>query len=162
MNQQDLTKPDATDEFVDYLTQSYDYLTERQEICKNEFGLSTYQRWSYDQETGLIEFFNGDSLMLRISYQEVGSVSKSSNTWLWAWSNSYLLENIKLDSRVVREFGERKQFERLTKNKWYADETDGWEMTAVMAYLTGAKGAYRIPGENVISFIVFTELEKID
>ncbi len=162
VNDQDLTKPETTDEFVNFLTEAHEYLTEQQEICKTEYGLSTYERWFYDQETGLIEFFNGDTLKIRIRYQEVGSVSKISNTWLWAWDNPNLLENIKIESQKVKEFGEEQNFERLTKRKWNADEIDGWEMTSIMAYLTNAKGAYRIPGENVFSFIVFTNIERVN
>jgi hypothetical protein len=161
VTEQDLSKPEATDEFVDFLTDAHNYLLEQQDICKKEYGLSSYERWFYDQETGLIEFFDGDTLKLRITYQEVGSVSKISNTWLWAWANPNLADNIAVDSDEVREFGDANNFERLTKRKWMADEVDGWEMTAIMAFLTNAKGAYRVPGDNVYSFLVFTDIERI-
>jgi hypothetical protein len=162
MNEQDLTKPEATDEFRDYLTTAHNYLTEQQEICRNEYGLNDWERWYYDDETGIIEFFNGDTVKLRINYLQVGTVSEISNTWLWAWANPNLGDNIKTDSKKLNELGEQKSFERLTKEKWNADEVDGWEMTSIMAYLTGAKGAYRIPGDSVIKFIVFKNLELVN
>lgn len=75
-----LSKPEASEEFLYYLTTAHEYLTEQQDLCQEKYGLGTYERWFYNQETGLIEFFNGDTLKLRISYQEVGSISKVSNT----------------------------------------------------------------------------------
>ncbi|UII20473.1 DUF6882 domain-containing protein [Fulvivirga ligni] len=162
MNEQDLTKPEATEDFRDYLTTAHNYLTEQQEICRTKYGIDDWERWYYDDETGLIEFFNGDTLKLRISYQQVGTVSKTSNTWLWAWANPNLLDNIKLESKKTTELGEQHNFKRLTKRKWNADEVDGWEMTSIMAYLTQAKGGCRIPGENVFKYIVFTNIELIE
>ena len=158
----DLSKPMASEDFREYLTIAHDYLTNQQDICRNKYGLSTYQRWFYDQKTGLLEFFNGDTLKLRISYQEVGTISKVSNTWLWAWANPNLEEGIKTQSLRVKEFGRKENFDRLTKRKWVADEVDGWEMTAIMAYVINAKGAYRMPGEKVFSFVVFEKIELIN
>ncbi|WP_420318756.1 DUF6882 domain-containing protein [Ekhidna sp.] len=162
VNEQDLSKPEATDAFRDYLTTAHNYLTEQQDICRNDYGLNNWERWYYDDETGILEFLNGDTVKLRIKYQQVGTVSEISNTWLWAWANPNLEDNIKIESKKVSELGEQKDFERLTKRKWNADEVDGWEMTSIMAYLTNSKGAYRIPGDSVIKFIVFKELELVN
>jgi hypothetical protein len=162
VNEQDLSKPEATDDFRDYLTEAHNYLSAQQEICRTKYGIDDWERWYYDDDTGLIEFFNGDTLKLRITYQQVGTVSKTSNTWLWAWANHDLTDNIKLVSKKTNVLGEQREFERLTKQKWNADEVDGWEMTSIMAYLINAKGGYRIPGENVYKYIVFTNIELIN
>ena len=159
---EDLTKPEISEEFRDYLTEAHDYLTTQQDICRDTFGLNSYERWFYDQHTGLLEFFNGDTIKLRIKYQEVGSVSKISNTWLWAWDNPNLVDGIATESFRVKEFGELEKYERLTKSKWIADEVDGWEMTSIMAYLLNAKGAYRISGENVFSYVIFMDIDEMN
>lgn len=160
--QENLIKPIVNDEFIDYLTIAHEYLTEQQEICQEEYGLGSYERWWYDQETGFLDFLNGDTLKVRIKYQEVGSVSKTSNTWLWAWDNPHLTDKIKQDSYLVKDFGEERGFLRLTKRKWEADEIDGWEMTAIAAYFLKAKGAYRVESENVYAFYIFKEIELIE
>ena len=161
-DQPDIAKPHATKEFIGFLSAAHEYLTLQQDICQQEYNLGEYERWFYDQETELLEFFNGDTLKLRITYQEVGSISKISDTWLWAWANSSILENIRTDSEKIQEFGKQYGFERLAKRKWYADETDGWEMTSIMAYILKSKGAYMLPGEKVTSFVVFSKIERID
>jgi hypothetical protein len=56
----------------------------------------------------------------------------------------------------VREFGRKNRISKLTKAKWNAEETDGWEMTGIAAKVLQAKGAYRTPNEVV--FMVFTQI----
>ncbi|MFB6344038.1 DUF6882 domain-containing protein [Saccharicrinis sp. FJH62] len=157
----ELTKPEITEEFRDFLTTSYNYLTEQQEICNTKFGMGNYERWDYNQETGLLEFSDSGIVKLRIKYVDVGSISNISNTWLWSWDNPNTLDNVKYNISEVREFGKSKGYERLTKSKWYGDEYDGWEMTAISAYILQAKGAYRVPTGDLFSFMIFTEIEDL-
>jgi len=51
--------------------------------------------------------------------------------------------------------------EPLTKSKWKADEYDGWEMTGISAYLLSTKGAYRIPTDSILAFVLFTEIRDL-
>ena len=48
---------------------------------------------------------------------------------------------------------------QLTTPKWEADETDGWEMTSISAYILQAKGAYRMPTADLFSFAIFDAVE---
>lgn len=157
----ELIKPEIDDGFRDFLTTAYEYLVAQQDNCKNTYNLADYESWDYDQETGLLEFSDSGVVKLRIKYEEVGSVSKISKTWLWAWANPNLLETVKSEIDAVRKFGELKHYERVTKRKWYADEYDGWEMTAISALVLKAKGAYRVPTEKTFSFFIFKEIEDL-
>jgi hypothetical protein len=88
----------------------------------------------------------------------VGSISKVSGTWLWAWANASVLPNMKEQIEDVRRFGELHGLRELTTPKWNATEADGWAMTAVTAKLLQAKGAYRSPDQTGFSFFVFTDI----
>ncbi len=155
---QNLKRPKASKDFIKLLNKSYDYLTEQQEICEEQYHIGSYEKWYYDQETGELTFSNGDTIKLIIKYEEVGSVSKTSKTWLWAWANSRLLDQVKSEIPIVKEYGLKHNMPRLTKRKWHGDQYDGWEMTAISAYLLKAKGAYRVPTENLYSFMIYKEI----
>jgi hypothetical protein len=117
-----------------------------------------YESWYYDQALGELIFSDGDVVKIKIKYETVGSVSKITDTWLWSWANPHLEEKIKTDIIKVKNYGIDNQLELLTKSKWYADQYDGWEMTAISAYLMNAKGAYRVPLDNTYSFMIFKEV----
>ncbi len=84
-----------------------------------------------------------------------------SNTWLWSWANPHLEEKIKTKILKVKEYGEKHKIESLTKSKLQANEVDGWEMTAISAYLMKAEGAYRVPTDRTFSFMIFKEVKDL-
>ncbi|MEO8711409.1 MAG: DUF6882 domain-containing protein [Parafilimonas sp.] len=139
---------------------SYKYLYEQQDICKQEYKIGEYENWFYDQRTGELTFSNNGKTKLLIDYEEVGSVSEVTNTFLWAWENPHLEEKIKSQIIRVKEYGLKRSFEKLITPKWEADQYDGWEMTAISSFLLKTKGAYRVPSiENeLFSFMIFKRI----
>lgn len=139
---------------------AYAYLNKQQEICDSVYKISTYQNWYYDQATGELTFSDNGVKKLIIDYEEVGSVSEVTNTFLWAWNNPHLEEKVKAEIGKVKEYGLKRRFEKLSNPKWAADQYDGWEMTAIASYLLQAKGAYRVPTSNgkLFSFMIFKKI----
>lgn len=157
-HQQDLSRPEFTPEFYKLIKKGYDYLTEQQKIMDEKYEIRAYEKWFYSQETGFLTFSDEGIDKIKIRYEEVGSISTSSNTWLWAWANPHLTEKIKSEIEQIKKFGEEHLFEPLTKSKWYGDNYDGWEMTGISALLMNAKGAYRVPTDNTFSFMIYKEV----
>ena len=155
-----LETPNRTPEFEALSKKAYKYLNEQQKIVEKTYGIHGYENWFYDQETGILTFSNSETEnnIVEIQYEEVGSISKISETWLWSWANPNLDPKIKTEIKIVKNFGEVHNLESLTKSKWFGDEYDGWEMTAISAYLMKAKGAYRLPLENTFTFVIYKEI----
>lgn len=146
--------------FEELSKKAYEYLYQQQDICNSVYKIGTYQNWYYDQLTGELTFSDNGIKKLIIDYEEVGSVSTVTNTFLWAWANPHLEENIKTEIVKVKEYGLKRDFEKLINPKWTADEYDGWEMTAIASYLLKAKGAYRVPSikGKLFSFMIFKNI----
>jgi hypothetical protein len=164
MNVEDvnLEKPNRTSEFEILRKEAYNYLIEQQKIIEDTYGIHKYEDWFYDQETGIITFSNAETKekIVEMQYEEVGSISKISETWLWSWANQHIESKVKTEIEIVKNYGTENNLESLTKSKWFADEYDAWEMTAISAYLMKAKGAYRFPLENTFSFVIYKEIIK--
>ena len=158
VQEENLITPKDTKEFEELSKISYEYLKKQQEEVEEKYGIEKYENWFYDQEKGTLSFSDKGIDKIIIKYEEVGSISKISNTWLWSWANPHLDYKIKTDVNLVKEYGEKQKLEKLIKRKWNADEYDGWEMTAISAYLMRAKGAYRVPTEKTFSFMIYKEI----
>ncbi len=150
--------------FEELSEKAYEYLNRQQDICSTVYRIGTYQNWYYDQRTGELTFSDDGVKKLIIDYEEVGSVSEVTNTFLWAWGNPHLEPNIKSEILKVRDYGQKRNFEKLINAKWNADQYDGWEMTAISSYLLKAKGAYRVPTNNrsLFSFMIFKTIRWAD
>jgi hypothetical protein len=145
--------------FVDLVTAAHGYLTARQEHLKDAFGLSQYERWDWDDSRGAVVFSDRGVPRVIARSQLVGSVSTHTGTWLWAWANGHVEERLRRDLDEVRRYGEHHGIWQLTTPKWEADETDGWEMTSIAAYVLQAKGAYRMPNGHLFSFAIFDAVD---
>lgn len=150
--------------FEELSRKAYTYLNSQQDTCNNVYKIDKYQNWFYNQYTGELTFSDDGITKLIVDYEEVGSLSFKSNTWLWAWENPHLEEKIKSQIGMVRAYGLKRDFEKLINPKWTADEYDGWEMTAIASYLMKAKGAYRVPSSDstLYSFMIFKDIRWPD
>ncbi|WP_051691807.1 DUF6882 domain-containing protein [Pedobacter borealis] len=140
------------------------YLKKQQAYCQDKYKIGKYERWDYDQLTGKLIFSDKGVQKVIIDYEEVGSVSLKSNTWLWAWGNSSIEENVKKEITTIRTYGIKRGFESLLKAKWSADIVDGWDMAAISAYILKAKGVYRVPSHDnkLFSFMLFKKITVVD
>lgn len=157
-SQENLDTPEITETYENIISISDDYLTNQQQILSSQYNIGSYENYFCDQETWLITFSNKWDIKLKITFEVVWTISKESNTWLWAWDNPHILEKLKNEIIKVAQFWKKYNLEHLTKRKWHADEIWGWEMTAISSYVMQAKWAYKIPWENVYSFIIFKEI----
>jgi Family of unknown function (DUF6882) len=146
----------------DLLTTAMAYLHVKQERLKSEFDLGRWQRYDYDQDGGTLTFSSDGRIGVVADMHIVGSTSRSGGTWLWSWDNGSILDRVKHCMTLVREYGEQHGFEKLTTAKWPGGEGDGWEMTAVAAYVLEAEGAYRAPHDNGALFMVLQRVRRTD
>ncbi len=149
----------ADPKFVKLVTAAHHYLTERQDHLRQTFGLSDFERWDWDDGRGAVVFSDAGVPRVRALSQLVGSVSRKTGTWLWSWANEHVEPRHRRDLEEVRRYGAHHGIWQLSTPKWEADETDGWEMTSIAAYVLQAKGAYRMPKAHLFGFAIFEAVE---
>jgi len=131
-----------------------DFLNEKQESFTKQFKADEHERWDWYQETGKLVFSHDGKPQVEADIHFVGSYSKSSETWMWAWANEHHDEKVKKASRTLKVIGEEQQLLKLASGHWEATEDDGWEMTALLAEEMNSIGAYRTPGKNGFLYMV--------
>lgn len=137
------------------------YLQERQDQLSAKYDLVRFERYDWNQETSQLIFSEDGQARVVADIQCVGSISTRSGTWLWSWANRSIPESMKHGVRDVRAYGETHRYLKLASAAWAAEEAEGWEMTAITAYLIGAAGAYRAPGDRNFSFLAITDVRWI-
>ncbi len=141
--------------FVDDCRQA---LADKQNLLDEQYRLSSYERWDCDQTTGQLVFSNAGKAGVVADVEFIGTYSELTNTWLWAWANFDLLENVRSRISSVQEFGDTHALPRLAIRKWSASEEDGWKMAAVAVAVLNARGMYRAPGDHGPLFMAIMDL----
>lgn len=143
------------------LAESFAYLQQQQSALIAEYDLNQYDRWDWDQASGKLVFSLNGQQQLALTVSFSGSLSTQSNTWMWAWANTSLLDTIKTASRDIFTLGQKRQYLPLAAAIWPADEVDGWEMTAIMAKHLNAIGAYRTKDEKGFTYMIIHEVASL-
>lgn len=125
-----------------------------------DYDISSYDNWFYNQSTGLLTFSTGVK-ELNFRYFQIGSFSDKTNTWKWSWDNEHTLDNVKKQVELIREFGQRNKFPRLTTGYFESDEIEAWEFVAIATKLSDGIGVYRPVGDDQLQ-IFLVVIESID
>lgn len=128
-------------------------LRAKQDRLKAQYLLGEHKRWDWDQERAEIVFSNDGVPAVIAQVEFVGTVARTSETWLWSWANPHLLQGVRGRMTEVRTFGEKHDYPHLIVPKWAAEEADGWDMAAIAAHVLGAQGVYRTPSESGFVFM---------
>jgi hypothetical protein len=131
-------------------------LMERNE---KELQIAAYPNFAWDAWRGELVFSRGGVPGVVARIQVVGSLS--AKAWTWAWAKPELLPPVRQGVLQVRKFGEERSILSLIQPKWAATEADAWQMTAVTCKLLDAKGAFKCPGAEAATFMVFTDLRSV-
>jgi hypothetical protein len=154
--------PPRSEAFENLAAAAGQYLRDCQKRLDQQYRAAQWLRYEWSQDTRHLVFSEDGRSKVIADIQFVGSISSVTNTWLWAWDNNTVDQEFSQASLQIRQYGERHGFPHLTIPKWHAEEADGWEMTSIAAYLTGAKGAYRSPDENILYFMIMTAVRWVE
>jgi hypothetical protein len=128
-----------------------------QDKFQNDYDVDWYDNWFYNQSTGLLTFSTDDQ-ELNFKYFAVGSFSEKSNTWKWSWDNDSTLDIVKEKANIVKKFGQRFNFSKLTTGYFDSDEFEAWEFVAIASKLANGIGVYRPVNDRQLKmFFVVTE-----
>jgi len=132
-----------------------------------DIGLGTnakaFMRWDFDADDRTLTFSQDGKPRVVAQVQMVGAYARSSGTFQWSW-HTYGNRSDPLVGGLadLEGFGEVRGIERLQKVWWECEPKEGWEMTALAAYLSGCDAAYRAPFDDLDGFMLLTNMRSVD
>lgn len=122
-----------------------------------------FLRWNFDADARSLTFSEGDQPRVVAQVQMVGTYAVKSGTFQWAW-HTYGDRRHPLTGELadLEGFGEVRGIERLQKVWWECGPDEGWQMTALAAYLFGCDAAYRAPMGDIFAFMLLSEMRSVD
>lgn len=151
--QQNLTPCKTLDELLErYGGIAFDKQIDFSEVIGNN-------SWDVDMSKGEIAF--GPNLSFPI--QVLGTISHSSESWLWAWANtqSGLPENIIRQSLELKKYGEENEIDVLRKSS-FESGIDDLHLIGIIASGMFNSTAYYIADYGQGAMIVTLKSDKID
>jgi hypothetical protein len=132
-----------------------------QESFRKDFSIDHYSNWFYNQSTELLRLYN-ESEEAYFKYIPIGSFSKNSKTWLWAWKNEDSVEQSKYDTLIIQHYGVDNDFDKLSDGHFESDEYEGWEFTAIAHRFLGGIGGYKVTTDHLEKYFLIMEKKESD
>lgn len=133
------------------LRHSFDELKTKQDRLIADYQISLQKDWDYDDTSGVLVLSNDGRPTVIAEVEFIGSLSRMTHIWRWAWADFGLDPAVRGRITAVRDFGEAQAFPRLTVPTWQASETEGWELAGIAVRVLDAFGAYRVQhGEELV------------
>ncbi len=142
--------------YTDFAEKCIKDLHALQDKFQSKYDLNWYENWFYDQATGLLTFSTGDK-ELNFKYLEVGTYSKNTNTWKWSWDNENTLKKVKEQASLVKDYGKKFGYQKLSEGYVESSEEEAWEFTAIATKIVNGIGAYRPVSDHLLIFMVLLE-----
>ena len=146
--------------YEEYADKACQQLAVLQDEFRTKYDIENYANWFYDQSSESLRLYS-DEKEIYFKYIPVGSFSQKTSTWMWAWANEHSVEPSKYFTSKVKEFGEKKKYEKLTNAHFDGDQYTGWELTSIAFDILGGIGTYRvISGHLEIYFLLIGQISK--
>ena len=115
--------------------------------------------WNVDMKKGEISF--GANITFPI--QVLGTISHSSDTWLWAWANtkSGLSETVTKHANELKKYGEENEIDLLRNSEFGATKNDLHLIGLIASGMFGSSGYY-IADYGQGAMVVTIKSDKVD
>ena len=144
-------------EFDAFLERAVAELKEKQDALRAHYGMSEYARWWFDQEKATIQFIDHvERVGLEVEFIDIGSFSRKSRTWKWAWCNDFVLPKLRSRAEALKELSVITGLEIFVREQPVEiDEEMAWELAAISVQHLSAVGCYRAPSSDGDLYMFF-------
>jgi hypothetical protein len=141
------------EEYATYAHNRVHEAMDKQKTWFAEYKIDSLPKWNYSLEDATLTFSEDGKAKVICEIQAVGSVM--GNEWEWTWGNKNLPLSCKSHMTVVKEFGEEKNWQKLTSLFLPSDEYLGWELASIAVHLLDGIGVYRCPDSQTPGYFMY-------
>jgi hypothetical protein len=143
-------------DYTEFAQSELNKLIPIQEKFKEKYKIDSYEKWFYESEFSLLRLYNSDEDEIFFRYIPIGTYSKNSETWMWAWFNESSEEPNKDESLKIKQFGIENNYPKLFNGSFPSDEFDGWEFLSISLFLLDGIGVYKVTSDHLEKYLLLT------
>ena len=143
-----------TIDWQDWSREAQRLMQRRNEEWRARYGLSS-EPYHWDMDSAQLSFQGADDVLVA-DITLVGSLSRTSNTFLWGWADHHAPEPVTRRIGRVREFGEANDLSLLVDEIFEADHAQALELAVIAGRVLDAAGVFiDKSGDVTVYFLLF-------
>jgi len=146
-----------TREFNSYLKSCYEELKVKQDALINDYDLAKFEDFWLDLEKRTLQFKKDGKVGLEFRILPIGAWSSKTRSWMWAWANESIDEELRGEASVFKELADITGNKILEIDHISARESIAHELSAMAVHHIGAIALYIAAAEDVKTHLALIE-----
>lgn len=137
------------------LLQGHDMIGESIAVHDRRWGMSRATAWRLDQEAARVEWDLEDGRTAAAPAQVLGSWNAAHGTFVWAWDNPTLLDEVSETAWRIRDYGMAHEVHALTTSPLRLDLDQLRDLVALAFRVGGCTGLFHPTRGDLTTYVVF-------
>ena len=146
-------------EFEQFMQLCHSEVFEKQRHLAEFYHINKYKTYSFSQPKKQLILKDEDE---QIAFKVVciGSWREENQSWVWAWSNENITEEMRKEAKVLQELAEVTKMNVFMQGGFECEEAVAKDLAFMAVHHLNAKGIYRIEIEGSFLFLALMEIYK--
>ena len=146
-------------EFEQFMQLCHSEVFEKQRHLTEIYHINKYKTYSFSQPKKKLILKNEDE---QIAFKVVciGSWREENQSWVWAWSNENITEEMRKEAKILQELAEVTKMNVFMQGGFECEEAVAKDLAFMAVHHLNAKGIYRIEIEGSFLFLALMEIYK--
>ncbi len=147
-------------EFEAFLVKSQEEVRKRQAMLNQKYQVNTYETYSFNQRSKCLELKKSTGESISFEIVCIGSWGYEDHSWVWAWNNENLLEDIREEASVLKALAKETGFNAFEQGSFECEEIVAKDIAFISVYKLNAKGIYRIVADESYLFLALKDIKE--
>lgn len=144
-------------EFEKFLQLCHQEVLEKQKYLTDAYQINQYKTYSFSQKAKTLTLKTEDkSIAFKVVC--IGSWKNEDSSWVWAWSNENISEEMREEAKCLRELADETKFNVFMQGGFECEQAVAKDLAFMAVHHLGAKGIYRIEIEGSFLFLALMDV----
>ena len=146
-------------EFERFLQLCHQEVLEKQKYLTDTYQINQYKTYSFSQGAKKLTLKAGGN-QIEFKVVAIGSWKREDSSWVWAWSNENISEEMRAESKMLQGLAETTKFNIFMQGGFECEEAVARDLAFMAVHHLEAKGVYRIEIDGSYLFLALMDIYK--
>ena len=144
-------------ELENFLQLCHQEIFEKQKVLTDTYRINEYRNYSFSQpEKKLI--LKSEEKEIAFKVVCIGSWKREDSSWVWAWANENISEELQAEAKVLQGLAEPTKFNIFMQGGFECEEAVAKDLAFMAVHHLNAKGIYRVEIDGSYLFLALMEV----
>ena len=144
-------------EFEEFLKLCHKEVLDKQKYLTDTYQINQYKNYNFSQNDKALTLTMGEE-SIKFKVVCIGSWKSEDSSWVWAWANENISEEMREEAKVLRELANETKFNVFMQGGFECEQSVARDLAFMAVHHLDAKGIYRIEVDGSFLFLALMDI----